>query len=840
MTVISNRIFVFLMILIFLSLNSFAEIVDNTQYGDNYYIGDEINIQGSVKSATKGLFQIMIDCGQTQNLIYSTSVTPNLEKQYSQKYYLTESNYDKDCQVVHVLNSNDGTQLDQLTSPTFSVSGDYILTFEIAKDDLKLGQSTQIDVTARKKDGPFKGTMTMIAKKDGQDLIVESLESETGQFSYKFTANGIISAGTYSISFILTDLYLHKETYSNQIVIQVYDDLKISIEPTKKEYLPGESVFSLITVNDHFGSTVDHADVSLILEAKSHSYEVTEPSAKLKYQMPKTISSGLHTITVEAVDDEGNKGYSEFDISVIPLPTELTIEIVDRSLVPGDILEFSPELYDQAGESIRSAIDLEIIPPKGRSIVLASPANAAAQFNLGQSAVPGEWIIEAESGILKDSTTFSIAEVRAISIDQNDNIVTIKNKGNIEYNDKISFFAYSISGSKHYFSEKVSVKPNKTVDFDLSTYLKNDSYTIYTIEEKVIQKFIEDVVIQNPEDIQENDLISLLTSDETDSAEYPDDSSSSSLSISPELKNLLSKSPVSVEKSVEIEDHRPFYYKTGDSLSKLMGNSIKTVAGIGQNGTFLALIIFLVLIAVVILNKTSIESLIRRIDHEKPDSGSQISDSTQTVEADEQKVAVNVVTGNNATPSRPLKKSGLVGIPLITQDDTIQAEDKQYHVLFFKKPTVYLRNTSNWAIKQIIDSFYTDISSLLSKADYMDDKSNCYIIFYASTQNSKDAKTHVFETAKNLLKSVRRLSDTLKKRGVTFRSSVGILTSDIMITESKYSKFYGLIPLSEHIYQSKDINLIMSKDFKDMFDREYNTKPRDDIKSNLEFCEWVE
>src|SRR3989344_5749381 len=165
---------------------------------------------------------------------------------------------------------------------------------------------------------------------------------------------------------------------------------------------------------------------------------------------------------------------------------------------PKEAISITPFLYDQADEQISKDVTLEIYNAANEIVLTkTTESNAETLFKLTDYATPGTWKIKASSSGLTDELTFDVKEVNDILTTLENQIITVKNVGNVDYTEDLEIIA---EGSEKTFtiSKRTKLKPDETLQIYLYKDIPKGTYDISITNTKFKA---EDIEIIDPRSI---------------------------------------------------------------------------------------------------------------------------------------------------------------------------------------------------------------------------------------------------------------------------------------------------------------------------------------------------
>ena len=425
-----KRIGFCLLIIVFLSFPAYASTLEfGSSLKTEYNLGDSLSIDGKIISGgeVSGLFQLNIVCNnQATNIVKSKQLRLSIDEQYT---FNEVMNLPVNGQGKCLVNGKfDDVDAD---SHEFTITRDLKGSFDISKANLQLGEGFSFFGSIQKlNDLPMNGLATISIINSGQIYDVNTVEVKNGEMNYSYDAENI-PAGRYYISVAANDVFGNERIFDNVAGFDVYNGLKISALLDKKEILPGESVEIEGSVKYENG---DYADGETELLLNGNPAALSSGNFKNTISTASNMKSGKTSIVLKASDDHGNFGEGIIDFNVIPVPTKLVVDKNKEDYYPGEDVEVSSKLYDQADDEIQNDALVTIENPDGDVV---EKGVGEIKFTLDAQAMPGTWNIDADQGDIQVKDKFIVKEVANLSVVLSGQDVLVKNIGNVDFDNDV-------------------------------------------------------------------------------------------------------------------------------------------------------------------------------------------------------------------------------------------------------------------------------------------------------------------------------------------------------------------------------------------------------------------
>jgi hypothetical protein len=208
-------------------------------------------------------------------------------------------------------------------------------------------------------------------------------------------------------------------------------DIEIEIEATKKD---GSLVNGFINITIEEGNLTEPLEI-VDLVKRGYSY--------IKFSMPKETKAEQYLIKINVFEKElsgeiTNKGFMNYNIKILQVPTSLEIILKEEIIEPGTTASIKTILRDQTKEKIDSMSAITVTDSWGQTVKQIEIAtDEYFEIPIIYKEPPAEWNIYAISNKIENETTFNIGEKEEIKVEIINKTLTITNIGNVIYNDTI-------------------------------------------------------------------------------------------------------------------------------------------------------------------------------------------------------------------------------------------------------------------------------------------------------------------------------------------------------------------------------------------------------------------
>ncbi len=276
--------------------------------------------------------------------------------------------------------------------------------------------------------------------------------------------------GKCSLNAVILDL---NNNLLDQTLIKVFDvtdKLNLNVNLEKSQIDPGTSLFLVGSVKNIRNLEIKKSLLTVTSENKPYVFSLDLSDFKKEIPIDSKIKSGKHVIKIEVKDDNGNKAETTLEYNIIPKPSELKNLMNKLEFLPGEKVEVSSLLYDQANDLMENKAEIKLYNPKNEYI---TQGYGKIEYLLSQDSLPGSWIIKTSDSGFNIESRLLVKEVKKADFYVEEGVLYIKNIGNIDYNDNLKI---NINGEE--FIKKVSIDTNKLDKIDLTKETSPGRYDV--------------------------------------------------------------------------------------------------------------------------------------------------------------------------------------------------------------------------------------------------------------------------------------------------------------------------------------------------------------------------
>lgn len=470
-----------------------AEIILNDFKG-SYNKGEQLLISGILRNIAieDGSLEFKLVC---EDLEFNLPITINAKEneEFVVKTFMIPSAAEGEC-YVKVFLLFDETLLEEENSEIFTISNELKADgdFQINPVQVQLGKTLTLYGYITRDADLVTGSATIYFKSKDKVYYVEDVKVSEGKLEYSYNALDS-KPGEYSIEILIEDNYGNKKLFEDVARFNILDEVHVFIEPIQKKLFPGSTVQLSGEVNTVLGEAIKEGVMQIILGDEIYNSNIKDGRFSYSLKLPEEIETGKHTIIFSFIEETGNWGSAERTIYIEAVPTEIKLNLVQESVKPGDLLEATAFLYDQAGDEIIDNIKVELTNPKGEPKYIGyTESGEKLSIDIPQYSVPGVWRLKASYLALEAVKEIIVEEVQNIEIELVNNTLYIKNVGNVEYDEPVSV---DLDDGDFVFTKKVSLKPEETLTIDLTKEAPSGQYDIKVTGAAVTADQFDDVII---------------------------------------------------------------------------------------------------------------------------------------------------------------------------------------------------------------------------------------------------------------------------------------------------------------------------------------------------------
>ncbi|VVB82286.1 MG2 domain protein [uncultured archaeon] len=163
----------------------------------------------------------------------------------------------------------------------------------------------------------------------------------------------------------------------------------------------------------------------------------------MNLSLPSTIPAGDYLVDVKAYESDSdglttNQGTTEYNLSIIQVPTNLELTIVNKQINPGEAIKARLILHDQTGVPINSTAFITL-KDSTEKIIDQQEINLSDEYSYltKSNEPPASWTVYAVSGNLSAQDTDTIKVNEQVDIQIANQTILITNIGNVLYNKTV-------------------------------------------------------------------------------------------------------------------------------------------------------------------------------------------------------------------------------------------------------------------------------------------------------------------------------------------------------------------------------------------------------------------
>ena len=464
--------------LILIVQNVKADVILTAVRSNTFNLGDSTALKGYVRAPATDTwtltFNLQCDERITQLNKKIVSLTFDQRLDFDENIRMNDIG---NCFFLIRFQSNSGVS-EEAKSSNFLITKELKGEFLLDQHKVHFGDEIKLSGTIKRLDNTLvDGYGTLTIKKDNENYIVNPINIVNGQFTFKTSINAL-PQGTFSIDVQARDIYGNDHLFSNIDTFDVTNKLTLDLKLSKSEALPGDKIEILGNVLNANSKNIKGGEATIKVDFDEYKAVVIEGKVDYTYTIPKNINSNTHSMQITVTDEFQNTGETQLNFNIKPIITKLDVESNKDAYFPKDYISITPYLYDQADDQIINPVTLEIFSAtKELAFTKVVDSNSETNFKLTDYATPGTWLIKVSSSALTDELNFEVKEVNDISTSLENQIVTVKNIGNVQYEENIEIIAEG-SEKTFTFSRRSQIDPDESFNIYLYKELPDDIYDL--------------------------------------------------------------------------------------------------------------------------------------------------------------------------------------------------------------------------------------------------------------------------------------------------------------------------------------------------------------------------
>ncbi|MFH1331753.1 MAG: hypothetical protein ABIH63_00520 [archaeon] len=494
-----KRSIIFIALLLTLTQLVTAEIILNGVNNIMYNRGDQIIISGYVLRVDNadGTLDFYLVCDGNKFPLTKRVVSNTKSPQdFTLPTIVIPSTAEGSCKIRTELIGSGGVILETQETNTFIVTKGMEGRFELTPLQVQVGKSFTIkgDIQGAANDKKITGAAEIyLISDDNEKFYIGTTNVADGKIDYTYGTTPS-PAGKYAVQIKAKDMYGNEHLFENVASFNLADEIYLFAKPAKTEVEPSEKLKIIGEAKTILQEEVPEASLTINLEGKEYIVDIRNSKFEYEIQIPPTIKSGKHMLRFNVRDPYGNWGETDANIYVKPVQTTLKLETNRESFLPGDRVEISAAVYDQAGDMITKMINVDMTAPNDDITPMESfGSGQKIGFEVLQFATPGTWKISAKTDALDATQEIEIKTVKSIDITLDNQTIILWNNGNVDYNDPVTV---QLNNGDYQITKKTAIKPNEKIIIDLTKEFPTGQYDVTVTGASVAQpKKFQDVII---------------------------------------------------------------------------------------------------------------------------------------------------------------------------------------------------------------------------------------------------------------------------------------------------------------------------------------------------------
>jgi len=226
---------------------------------------------------------------------------------------------------------------------------------------------------------------------------------------------------------------------------RITNGLTVSLNLDKKSFAPSEEFVlsgnvkrETLDLSDGFVEVTDgkYVNVKGVVEKGVFSLNV---------QFPEDTPAGAYNLVANSYEKDSrgfitNTGNASTGLIIVQVPRRVGIVLSNQEIMPGDIIEFKGDIYDQTDLNMAGEITYTI---KDKNDYVReqniTDVNSTKKFQTSKTEAPGIWTILISHENLTTSKILNILENSELEMSLVNDTLVLANVGNVPYNKSVSF-----------------------------------------------------------------------------------------------------------------------------------------------------------------------------------------------------------------------------------------------------------------------------------------------------------------------------------------------------------------------------------------------------------------
>jgi hypothetical protein len=238
------------------------------------------------------------------------------------------------------------------------------------------------------------------------------------------------------------DYYLNSEKLGSTQSFTISNKINLQLGEITNNFAPGEKIIIKGTAikenGDNANGIIETTFSKEISNNLIFSNIVKDGQFILEVIIPEKTKAGDYSLPINVYEKFSgeiiNKGYTNLNIKIKQVPTNLEIILDNTMLNPGETLRGKTILHDQTGDNINAQVYIAI-KNQDNEIVgkIETTTNNYFDYKINETERPNPWKVSALSKEIKNEIYFKILELKKIKSEIIDNTLIITNVGNVPY-----------------------------------------------------------------------------------------------------------------------------------------------------------------------------------------------------------------------------------------------------------------------------------------------------------------------------------------------------------------------------------------------------------------------
>lgn len=269
-------------------------------------------------------------------------------------------------------------------------------------------------------------------------------------------------------------------------------ELKVNINSHLKAK-PGEEIIIAGEVRNYNNELLPKGKAEINFGEEQYKAEIVLGKIEQRIKLDEPIAASSVPLHIKASDKYGNFGEITASFEILPIATRIVNQFESEVLLPGNKLRVKPTIFDQKNNVLVDRIVTVKVFDINNKLILKKDIESDSYFEFDiDNQEPGTYYLLSSFENMKEQSNFIIDALKKIDMRQENGVVSIKNVGNVDFNEEVTILLEA-NKKKYVVNKEIKLKPQEETTIDLSKEVPKGSYDITLPNEFTIANNINNV-----------------------------------------------------------------------------------------------------------------------------------------------------------------------------------------------------------------------------------------------------------------------------------------------------------------------------------------------------------